>query len=101
MALELKRPIIFFDIESTGLDPERDRIVELAAVKIHPDGTQEEKCKRFNPLMPIPKEATEVHGISDQDVKDEPPFYRVARGQNGIAAFFRDCDLAGFNIVYF
>lgn len=101
MELELTRPIIFFDIESTGLDPERDRIVELAAIKIHPDGTKEEKCKRFNPLVPIPQEATAVHGISDKDVKDEPPFYRVARGPNGIAAFFRDCDLGGFNIVYF
>ena len=101
MDLELTRPMIFFDIESTGLDPERDRIVELAAIKIHPDGTREEKCKRFNPLVPIPEEATAVHGISDQDVKDEPPFYRVARGPNGIAAFFRGCDLGGFNIIYF
>jgi DNA polymerase III subunit epsilon len=101
MDLELERPIVFFDIESTGLDTERDRIVELAAIKIHPDGTREERNRRFNPLMPIPKEATAVHGITDDDVKNEPPFYRVAGGKNGIAAFFRGCDLGGFNIIYF
>ena len=101
MGLELKRPIVFFDIESTGLDPERDRIIELAAIKIHEDGTREEKCKRFNPLQPIPKEATAIHGITDADVKNEPPFYKVARGEKGIAAFFRGCDLGGFNILYF
>ncbi len=101
MPLELKRPIIFFDIESTGLDTEADRIVELAAVKVFPDGSREERCKRFNPLIPIPKEASAVHGITDDDVKNEPPFYKVARGEKGIAAFFRNCDLGGFNIVSF
>jgi DNA polymerase-3 subunit epsilon len=101
MPLELTRPIIFFDIESTGLDTDSDRIVELAAVKLFPDGTREERCKRFNPMMPIPKEASAVHGITDEDVKNEPPFYKVARGEKGIAAFFRNCDLAGFNIVGF
>jgi DNA polymerase-3 subunit epsilon len=101
MSLELKRPIVFFDIESTGIDTESDRIVELAAVKIFPDGTREEKCKRFNPLIPIPKEATAVHGITDEDVKNEPPFYRVAKGERGIAQFFKHCDLGGFNIVHF
>ena len=101
MTLELIRPIIFFDIESTGLDPQKDRIVELAAIKIFPDGTREEKCKRFNPMIPIPKEATAIHGISDADVRDEPPFYKVARGKRGIAAFFKESDLAGFNIITF
>jgi DNA polymerase III subunit epsilon len=101
MPLELKRPIVFFDIESTGLDTQTDKIVELAAVKLFPDGTREDKCKRFNPLIPIPKEATAVHGITDEDVKNEPPFYRVARGDKGIAAFFKNCDLGGFNIVHF
>ena len=76
-------------------------VVELAALKIHPDGTREEKCRRFNPLIPIPREATEIHGITDEDVKNEPPFAKVARGERGIAAFFSDCDLAGFNIVSF
>ncbi len=101
MGLTLSRPLIFFDIESTGLDTMNDRIVEMAAIKLHPDGTVEEKCKRFNPLMKIPKEATEVHGITDEDVKDEPAFYKVARGDRGIAAFFKGCDLSGFNIVNF
>ena len=101
MRLTLERPLIVFDVETTGLDPVRDRIVELAALKIFPDGHREEKCKRFNPLIPIPKEASDVHGITDEDVKNEPPFAKVARGEMGIAAFFADCDLAGFNIVNF
>lgn len=101
MRLILNNPIIFFDIESTGVDPQNDRIVELAAIKIHPDGRQDEKCRRFNPLMPIPKEATAVHGITDDDVQDLPPFSRYAKGENGIAVFFAGCDLGGFNIISF
>ena len=101
MRLELKRPVIFFDLETTGVDPSHDRIVEIAAIKVYPDGRREEKTRRFNPLMPIPKEATRVHGIRDEDVKDEPPFAKVAKGERGIAAFFSDCDLAGFNIIRF
>ncbi len=101
MKLTLTRPIIVFDVETTGLDLVHDRIIELAALKIFPDGRQEEKCKRFNPLIPIPKEASDVHGITDDDVKNEPPFAKVARGEKGIAAFFTECDLAGFNIVNF
>jgi DNA polymerase-3 subunit epsilon len=101
MKLTLARPIIIFDVETTGLDTANDRIIELAALKIFPDGQREEKCKRFNPLIPIPKEASDVHGIMDEDVKNEPPFAKVARGEKGIAAFFADCDLAGFNIVNF
>ena len=101
MRLKIERPLIIFDIESTGVDPKNDRIVELAAIKILPDGGQEEKCRRFNPLIPIPKEATAVHGISDDDVKDLPPFARYAKGENGIGAFFSDCDLGGFNIISF
>ncbi len=101
MKLTLERPIIIFDVETTGLDTTHDRIIELAALKIFPDGRREEKCKRFNPLIPIPKEASDVHGITDEDVKNEPPFAKVARGEKGIAAFFAGCDLAGFNIVNF
>lgn len=101
MDLKLKQPIIFFDVETTGLDPQNDRIIELAAIKIWPDGRQEEKCKRFNPLVPIPKEATEIHGITDEDVKNEPTFLQVAKGDRGIGAYFADCDLAGFNIISF
>ncbi len=101
MPLRLERPFVVFDLETTGLDPKTDRIVELAALKVWPDGRKEEKCRRFNPLIPIPKEATAVHGISDEDVKDELPFSRYAKGQNGIAAYFAGCDLGGFNIVSF
>ncbi|MDJ0762467.1 MAG: exonuclease domain-containing protein [Myxococcota bacterium] len=101
MGLALKRPIIYFDVETTGLDPQKDRIIELAAVKHWPDGREEEKCRRFNPLIPIPKEATAIHGITDADVKNELPFARYARGPGGIGDFFKGCDLAGFNIIYF
>lgn len=101
MKLVLERPIIFFDLETTGTDPERDRIIELAAVKIRPDGSREEKCRRFNPLIPIPKEATAVHGITDEDVRNEPSFDKVAKGPKGIAAYFAGCDLGGYNIINF
>lgn len=101
MRLRLVRPIVFFDLETTGVDPQRDRIVEMAAIKLRPDGSSEEKLKRFNPGMPIPKEATAVHGITDEDVKEEPPFVKVARGPKGIAAFFAGCDLAGYNLIDF
>jgi DNA polymerase-3 subunit epsilon len=101
MRLTLERPLIFFDLETTGTDPQRDRIVELAAVKIWPDGKREDKCRRFNPKMAIPKEATAIHGITDADVRDEPPFAKVAKGDKGIAAYFAGCDLAGYNIINF
>ncbi len=101
MRLELNRPIIFFDLETTGTNVQTDRIVELAAIKLWPDGRREEKSRRFNPLMPIPKEASQIHGITDQDVKNEPPFGKVVRGERGILAFFSGCDLAGFNIIGF
>jgi DNA polymerase-3 subunit epsilon len=98
MKLELDRPLIVFDVETTGVDPKHDRIVELAALKIHPDGRREEKCKRFNPLIPIPVEASRVHGITDEAIANEPPFSKVAKS---IASFFSGCDLGGFNIVRF
>jgi DNA polymerase III subunit epsilon len=101
MRLKLERPLIVFDLETTGTDTQRDRVVELAAIKIWPDGKREEKTKRFNPGIPIPKEATAVHGISDEDVKDEPPFAKVARGEKGVASYFAGCDLAGYNIINF
>jgi DNA polymerase III subunit epsilon len=101
MRLRLERPLVVFDLETTGLDTATDRIVELAAVKLWPDGRVEEKRRRFNPLVPIPKEATAVHGIRDEDVKDEPPFLKVAHGEKGVAAFFAGCDLAGYNVADF
>lgn len=101
MRLKLKRPLIIFDTETTGTDPKTDRIIELAVVKLGPDGSREEKCRRFNPLVPIPKDATAVHGITNEDVKDEPPFAKMAGGKQGIAAYFRGCDLGGYNIIGF
>ena len=79
MQLNLKRPIIFFDLETTGVDTSRDRIVEISLVKIMPDGEQIIKTRRLNPEMHIPAEATAVHHISDEDVKDCPTFKQVAK----------------------
>ena len=94
----LERPLAFFDIETTGLSTSRDRIVELALIKVHPSGDVLERVRRFNPGIPIPAEATEVHGITDADVADEEPFARRARS---LAAMLDDADLAGFNIRRF
>ena len=76
--LQLKRPIVFFDLETTGTDPAKDRIVELALVKLLPDGSKDKYVKRINPGMPIPPSSTEFHGIKDDDVKDSPLFKQVA-----------------------
>jgi DNA polymerase-3 subunit epsilon len=101
MRLKLSRPLIVFDLETTGTDPQRDRVIEMSATKLWPDGRREEKTRRFNPGMPIPKEATAIHGITDEDVRNEPPFAKVARGPKGISAYFAGCDLAGYNIINF
>ena len=79
MNLKLKRPIIFFDLETTGVDTATDRIVEISMVKVHPDGTKQVKTRRINPEMHIPEQATAVHGITDEDVKDEPTFKQIAK----------------------
>lgn len=92
--MKLEKPIIYFDAETTGVDTETDRIVELACIKYFPDGTQEEKTIVVNPGIPIPKEASDVHGITDEMVKDKPTFKQYARAMR---AWFYDCDLAGFN----
>lgn len=92
--LQLKRPLIVFDIESTGLNPATDRIVELSYIKVHPGGKEESETLRFNPGIPISPEATAITGIHDEDVADMPSFKEKAAE---IAAVFRDCDLAGFN----
>ena len=97
--LKLTRPLGFFDLEATGTNPQTDRIVELAAVKIDPDGRREEKCRRFNPTIPIPAAVIAIHGITDDDVKDEPGFDQVAGGEQGIAAFLSGCDLAGYTVL--
>ncbi len=94
MKLNLKNPLVFLDIESTGINIASDRIIEIALLKIHPDGSEEEKVVRINPGMPIPEKVIMVHGITDEDVKDAPVFKEVARI---LAKFMEGCDLAGFN----
>ena len=94
MKLNLKKPIIFFDLETTGTDFSKDRIVEICYIKIFPDGREVEYTKRINPGMHIPEVASAVHGIYDEDVKDCPLFKDVAKE---IANEFVGCDVAGFN----
>ena len=96
--LKLKNPLVVFDIESTGTKISEDRIVELALIKVMPDGTIEEKCRRINPTIPIPVETSMIHGIYDEDVKDEPTFKQLAKS---LVDFLEGCDLAGFNIIKF
>jgi len=98
MELQLKRPLIVFDLESTGLNITTDHIVELSYVKVFPDGHREEKTYRFNPGMHIPEEVVRVHGITDEDVKNEPSFKDRAAE---IAATFQGSDIAGFNSNHF
>ena len=94
LQLQLDRPLVVFDIESTGVNARQDRIIELAAIRVETDGTESEKCWLLNPGVPIPPETTAIHGISDEMVKDCPTF---ADRADEIEAFFRDCDLSGFN----
>jgi DNA polymerase-3 subunit epsilon len=94
MKLSLKRPLVFFDLETTGTNVTNDRIVEISYIKVFPDGREECKTRRINPGMPIPAEATAVHHITDEDVKDCPAFKQVAKS---LAAIFEGCDFAGFN----
>ncbi len=92
--LALENPLVVFDIESTGVSPRRDRIIELAAVKVSPDGTEEVKTWLLNPTIHIPEETTAIHGITDEIVKDCPTFAEKAEE---IFAFFAGASLGGFN----
>lgn len=94
MKLNLKSPIVLFDLETTGINVVTDRIVEISYLKIFPDGTEEQKTQRINPEMPIPSEATAIHGITDEDVKDMPPFKEYAKR---FAKILEGCDMGGFN----
>lgn len=94
MELKLKKPIVFFDLETTGVDPAKDRIVEISTVKVMPDGTNVQKTHRINPEMHIPAEATAIHGITDDDVKAKPTFRSIAKS---FATFIEGCDIAGYN----
>jgi DNA polymerase III subunit epsilon len=96
--LKLERPLAVFDIESTGTNRKFDRIIDLAIVKLLPGGKSESYSFRVNPGMPIPAEATLIHGITNEDVKDSPTFKEIAVN---VAEVLKDCDLAGYNISNF
>lgn len=94
MKLNLTRPIAFIDLETTGVNISNDRIVEIAIVKILTDGTRQVKRKLINPQIPIPAGASDVHGITDEMVKDAPSFKQIA---NEVKQFIENCDLGGYN----
>lgn len=94
MKLNLKRPLAFFDLETTGVNVASDRIVEISILKAMPDGTEDVKTMRINPGIPIPLESSLIHGIYDEDIKYAPTFKQAGEE---LARFFDDCDLAGYN----
>ncbi|PWJ53230.1 DNA polymerase-3 subunit epsilon [Dyadobacter jejuensis] len=92
--LRLKKPLAIFDLETTGVNIVRDRIVEISVVKALTNGKTEIKTRRINPEMPIPLESSLIHGIYDEDVKDAPTFKSIAKN---LASFLEGCDMGGFN----
>ena len=94
MRLHLKNPLVFFDLETTGTNIVSDRIVEISYLKVTANGEEESKTRLINPEMPIPPQATAIHGITDDDVKDSPTFKMIAKS---LAAQIEGCDLAGYN----
>ncbi|MDX5436353.1 MAG: 3'-5' exonuclease [Pontibacter sp.] len=98
MKLNLKRPMVFFDLETTGTDICNDRIVEISVLKIMPDGEEILKTRRINPTIPIPLESSLIHKIYDEDVKDCPTFKQVAKNFDD---FLKGCDLGGYNLLRF
>ena len=94
MKLNLKNPLVFFDLETTGTNINSDRIVEICYLKVYPNGNEESKTLRINPEMHIPEASSAIHGIYDADVADCPTFKDVAKN---IANDIEGCDLAGFN----
>ncbi|MDP2176286.1 MAG: 3'-5' exonuclease [Bacteroidota bacterium] len=94
MRLNLHKPLIIFDLETTGVIPSRDRIVELFMIKVNPDGSRKDYYQRFNPEIQIPAEVTAIHGITNEDVANEPTFKEIA---HDIFNFINQCDFAGFN----
>jgi DNA polymerase-3 subunit epsilon len=98
MKLNLKNPIIFFDLETTGINIASDRIVEISYLKVDLNGNETSKTMRLNPGIPIPEKVTAIHGITNEDVKDAPTFSEVAKS---LAREFEGCDLAGYNSVKF
>lgn len=98
MKLNLRTPLCFFDLETTGINISNDRIIEIAVIKMLPDGEVVRKTNVLNPTIPIPAESSAIHGLKDEDVKDKPSFKEVAKEY---ARFFEGADLAGFNILKF
>jgi DNA polymerase-3 subunit epsilon len=96
--LQLTRPLAFFDLETPGVAPATDRIVEIAVLRLDPGGGRQARARRINPERPIPAEASAVHGIRDEDVREAPTFRQIARG---LLDFLGDADLAGFNVRRF
>ena len=96
--IKISKPLAFFDIETTGTVIAKDRIIEISIMRLDPVGEVVTKTRRFNPGIPIPAETTAIHGITDADVVDEPPFKSVARS---IVDFLKGCDLGGYNMVRF
>ena len=96
--IELSRPIVFLDVETTGTNIKKDRIVEISVIKYNPDGTEVEKTVRVNPTIPIPKLASTIHGITDGDIANEPPFRSYAKG---FLDFLNECDIGGYNALRF
>ena len=92
--LNIERPVIFFDLETTGVSVANDRIVEIGLVKLFPDGKKEVKTRVLNPTIEIPKEASDVHGITNIDVQDMDTFSEIAKSMN---EYFKGCDLCGYN----
>ncbi|MBA9079761.1 MULTISPECIES: 3'-5' exonuclease [Rufibacter] len=98
MKLHLRKPIVFFDLETTGVDICKDRIVEISMLKVMPNGEEILKTRRINPTIPIPIESSMIHKIYDDDVADCPTFAQLARSLDD---FLRGCDLGGFNLIKF
>jgi DNA polymerase-3 subunit epsilon len=98
MKLKLKSPLAFFDLETTGINISKDRVVEISILKVMPNGDEEKYTSRINPEIPIPLETSLIHGIYDDDIKDAPLFKDVAKM---LVKFLEGCDLSGFNILRF
>jgi DNA polymerase-3 subunit epsilon len=98
LELNLRRPIAFIDLETTGINISTDRIVEISVLKITPDGKEDWISTRINPEMPIPSKSTAIHGITDEDVSGAPTFREIARN---LAVFLEGTDLAGYNAIKF
>jgi len=98
LELKLKRPVVFLDLETTGINVSTDRIVEISLLKISPNGKEKWMTSRVNPEIPIPPKVTAIHGISDSDVADAPVFREIAKN---LASFLEGCDLAGYNSIKF